>query len=102
MLLDTVQRVARDPIRKLGPNDRLIGSAKLCMEYAIFPEYIALVCGAAFCFDYQGDPDAVKLQEMIAGQGIARTLEQVSEVDPESDFGKKVLAAYYEFQKRRT
>ena len=38
MMKDTIVRVAKDPIRKLGPGDRLIGSARLCLEEGIFPE----------------------------------------------------------------
>jgi mannitol-1-phosphate 5-dehydrogenase len=100
MILDTVQRVARDPIRKLGPNDRLIGSAKLCLQYDIFPEYIAYVCGAALCYNYADDPDAAKLQEMIRADGVQHTLQQISAIDPESALGKKIIAAYHDLQER--
>lgn len=102
MILDTVQRVARDPIRKLGPHDRLIGSAALCLSNGIFPEYIATVCGAAFCYDYAEDADAVKLQAMIQERGIARTLRQVSGIDPESDLGEKIITAYHNLQSTKT
>lgn len=102
MIMDTVQRVARDPIRKLGPNDRLIGSAKLCLKYGIFPEHIASVCGAALCYDYPNDADAVKLQDMIRKNGVEKTLRQVSEVEPTSDLGKKIIETYHNFQKKRT
>jgi mannitol-1-phosphate 5-dehydrogenase len=94
MIQDTVYRVCRDPLRKLGHDDRLVGSAKLCMENGIFPENIAFVCGAALCYDYDGDPDAQRLQGMIASQGVEKTLEEISSVDSSSDFGKKVLDSY--------
>jgi mannitol-1-phosphate 5-dehydrogenase len=94
MIQDTVYRVGRDPLRKLGPEDRLVGSAKLCMENGIFPGNIASVCGAALCYDYDGDPDAQRLQGMIALQGVEKTFEEVSSVDPSSDFGKMVLESY--------
>jgi mannitol-1-phosphate 5-dehydrogenase len=101
MIMDTVQRVARDPIRKLGPNDRLIGSAKLCLNYDIFPKYIAYICGAALCYDYPEDPDAVKLQDMLCSNGIAQTLHQISGVVPESDLGKAIIEAYEDLQEKR-
>ena len=41
-LKDTCQRVGGDPARKLSPDDRLIGSAKLAMEHGIVPVYIAV------------------------------------------------------------
>jgi len=99
MVMDTVQRVGRDPIRKLGFDDRLIGSARLCIQQNIFPEKIAFICGAAYCYDYPGDADALKLQEMIDEKGIEGTLREVSGVDPESNFGRKVVTAYYELRK---
>ncbi len=99
MIMDTVQRVARDPIRKLGPEDRLIGSAKLCLAQGIFPKKIAFICGAAFCYDYPEDPEAVKLQNMIEVRGIEGTLKEVSGVDPESELGKKIISSYQELVK---
>ena len=44
---DTCQRVGGDPARKLGREDRLIGSASLALEQGITPVYIALGAGAA-------------------------------------------------------
>jgi len=44
-LRDTCQRVGGDPARKLSPEDRLIGSAKLALTEGILPAYIA--AGAA-------------------------------------------------------
>jgi mannitol-1-phosphate 5-dehydrogenase len=101
MIQDTVTRVARDPLRKLGPEDRLIGSARLCLAHDVFPEYIAFICGAAYCYDYPEDPAAVKLQGLIGDLGIAKTLEQVSGVDPESRLGEKIIASYRELQELR-
>ncbi|GAK57670.1 mannitol-1-phosphate 5-dehydrogenase [Candidatus Vecturithrix granuli] len=100
LIMDTVQRVARDPIRKLGPNDRLIGSAKLCQQYGIFPKRIASICGAALRYDYSEDPEAVKLQAMIREIGVAQTLQQVSGVEPTSAFGQEILNTYDELQKK--
>ena len=99
MIMDTVQRVARDPIRKLGPEDRLIGSARLCLVQGIFPEKIAFICGAAFCYDYPEDPEAVKLQNMIKVRGIEGTLKEVTVVDPESELGKRIISSYQELVK---
>lgn len=44
-LLDTVERVGRDPARKLGWNDRLIGTMRLALEWGVEPRRYA--CGAA-------------------------------------------------------
>jgi mannitol-1-phosphate 5-dehydrogenase len=99
MIMDTVHRVGRDPIRKLGPEDRLIGSAKLCISQGIFPENIAHICAAALCYNFQQDPEAVKLQEMIKDQGVEAVLEQVSNIDTGGALGKKIIYYYRELQK---
>jgi mannitol-1-phosphate 5-dehydrogenase len=98
LIQDTVYRVGRDPLRKLGPDDRLVGSAKLCMENGIFPRNIAYVCGAALCYDYEGDDDALRLQGLIASQGVEKTLREVSSVDPASDFGRVVVESFRELR----
>ena len=98
LLQDTVLRVGRDPIRKLGPDERLVGGANLCLSQRIFPERIALVCGAALCFDHPADADAVRLQQMIQSQGVADTLRQVAQVDSHTDFGQRIISAYHEFR----
>ena len=100
MIMDTSYRVARDPIRKLGPEDRLIGSAKLCMENDIFPKNIAYICGAAFNYNYPKDEIAQRLQEMIADEGIEKVIEKVSEIDSMSDFGEKIIEGYYDIREK--
>jgi mannitol-1-phosphate 5-dehydrogenase len=96
LIMDAVTRVARDPLRKLGPDDRLIGSARLCLSLGIVPETIARVCAAAYCYAYAGDPAAVKLQAQIQEHGICDTLRNVSGVDPESSLGERIVAVYRE------
>ncbi len=41
-LNDTVERAARDPIRKLAPNDRIFGAMSLALEYGIEPMNMAM------------------------------------------------------------
>jgi len=58
LLFDPISRVAREPFRKLALNERLIGSAQLCISCGILPENIMLGIMAAFCYDNPSDPDA--------------------------------------------
>lgn len=100
MIMDTVYRVGRDPVRKLGPDDRLVGSARLCLEQGIFPENIAVVCAAAYCYDYENDPQAVHLQKIIRDNGLEFALKEISNVDPDSDFGRKIMDSYRYFRRK--
>ena len=81
---DTVARVGRDPIRKLGHDDRLIGSANLCLSYAITPTSVCLGTAAALAFDDSEDPAAVELQLMIHSQGISRVFQTICGMSPSS------------------
>ena len=46
-LKDTCERVGGDPVRKLSPSDRLIGSSLLALDEGVTPSYIAVGAAAA-------------------------------------------------------
>lgn len=77
LLGDTVARVAGDPLRKLGPDDRLIGAARLCDEESVAPEQVTVACAAALAYDDSRDPMAAKLQSMIQEGGVATVLDEI-------------------------
>jgi mannitol-1-phosphate 5-dehydrogenase len=94
LLKDAITRVARDPIRKLGREDRIIGAAELCRSHSVAPDHIATICAAALCYDCPEDPHAVRLQTMIQQQGVKEALRQVSGVEPSSEFGCQIITQY--------
>jgi len=100
LLKDAITRVARDPIRKLGRDDRIVGAAELCRSQGVAPDHIATICAAALCYDCPDDPHAVRLQTMIQQQGDAETLRQISGVEPASDFSRQVVAQYHVLRSR--
>jgi mannitol-1-phosphate 5-dehydrogenase len=79
---DTVARVARDPIRKLGRNDRLIGSALLALEYRINPLFLVEGIIAALRYDNPDDEKALELQRLLSDEGIAHVLESICGLSP--------------------
>lgn len=52
---DTIYRVGRDLYRKLGPEDRLVGSMKMCAEQGVRPAHIALGTACALFFREPGE-----------------------------------------------
>jgi mannitol-1-phosphate/altronate dehydrogenase len=58
LLCDPISRVAREPFRKLEPNDRLLGAAQLCLAAGVVPTHVLTGIMAAFYFDSIDDPDA--------------------------------------------
>ncbi len=65
-LVDEVTRVGREPLRKLGRNDRFIGPAA---DYAAYvggvPEALLAAVGDALHFDVREDTQSVELQQLL-------------------------------------
>lgn len=87
---DTVVRVGRDPIRKLGPNDRLVGAARLTREYGITPVNICRGIAAAIFFDYPEDEEATKLTRIREKEGIEGILKNICQIDPRDELAQLI------------
>ena len=94
LIMDTIKRVGKDPVRKLGSDERLIGSAKLCLSSGILPDNISRVCAAALLYDDPKDGETVRLREMVKKDGVENVLKKISGVDPESRLGRCIVRHY--------
>ncbi|MCX6993359.1 MAG: hypothetical protein NT011_09495 [Kiritimatiellaeota bacterium] len=83
-LRDLVERVVRDPRRKLGWDDRLVGTMRLALGQGITPRYYALGARAALAMLRESEPEqdeAQLLDALWAGvSGAAREKQQVKEL----------------------
>jgi mannitol-1-phosphate 5-dehydrogenase len=93
-LADPVLRLARDPLRKLAPSDRLVGAARMAEAAGVEPLNLAWGIAGALAYDAPSDAIAVKLQERIAQEGVEAVLEAVCEIDPQEPLGRAVLERY--------
>ena len=91
---DQVARVGGDPLRKLGPEDRLVGGAKLALEYNIFPANLCKAIAAGLRFDPPGDRTAPAVQQMICEDGVAGALNKITGLDPDSQLARQILRDY--------
>ncbi|MGQ9617093.1 MAG: mannitol-1-phosphate 5-dehydrogenase [Spirochaetota bacterium] len=95
---DTIFRVGRDLYRKLGPEDRLIGSIRLCIEQGIKPINIALGTASALLFrgvDEDGNlfPQDRVFHDRELSKGVNHVLENVSRLKNEDV--KSLIRHYY-------
>lgn len=67
---DSVERVGREPIRKLSHNERLVYPAKEAIDLGLKPENLAKGIAAALLFDCESDSEALKLKQMIEKNGL--------------------------------
>lgn len=78
-LSDPVERVGREPSRKLAANDRIIGPALQCEAYKLANDH--LLHGAAYGFHFQNpdDQQAVEIQTSIEQNGIKETVAKYTQ-----------------------
>lgn len=98
-LADTVTRVGRDPIRKLGRNDRLIGAALYCMEHEVMADSIACAIASCLKYDNADDEVAIELQSTIKQMGVAHCVETVCGIGKANGLHSMILNAYEQVRK---
>lgn len=92
-LNDDVNRVGREPIRKLSPNDRLVKPLSGTLEYGLPHEN--LVNGVVMALQYRNDedPQAVELAEFIRKNGVKEAVKHYTGLTDENVIAE-VVARY--------
>ncbi|MFG6115806.1 mannitol-1-phosphate 5-dehydrogenase [Halobacillus sp. MO56] len=100
-LNDNVTRVARAPMRKLGPEDRLIRPATQAQKAGLSYTNLAKAIAAALLFDHPEDEEAMNIQQMIEEHGAAYVLKEVSKLKEDSEITKEVVRRYEELKSKQ-
>lgn len=95
-LQDDVERVGRQPLRKLSAGDRLIKPTLGTLEYQLPHANLVKGIAAALHYHSEQDPQAQELAELINRQGVQTTLAQVSGLEAESEVVKAAVAAWHD------
>jgi len=93
-LHDDVERVGRQPLRKLAKGDRLLGPTMMAREYGLPVDRLARGIAAAFLFDVKSDPQSVELMGRVDQVGIKRAVAESTGIDADSDVHGKIVSAY--------
>jgi len=91
---DPISRVARQPLRKLADNERLMGGAKLAVKHGMLPLNLCLSTAAALHFYDPADESSVRLQSMISTDGPDKVLKEVCNIDEDSPLFPLILSSY--------
>lgn len=97
---DTIARVARDPERKLRPDDRLVGAVRLLLDSRLEPAGLCTAIAAALLYDNPEDVSAVALQRRIQAEGASTVLEKVTGITPDMSIHQCILGAYARLKNR--
>ncbi|HCO92692.1 MAG TPA: hypothetical protein DIU00_01870 [Phycisphaerales bacterium] len=93
-LADTVQRVARNPLRKLGSKERLAGLVHLLRNHALSTESVSCVIGAALHYRDPADAESLELGRIIAQQGAGAIMEDVCDFKRQETCFEECLEFY--------
>ena len=91
-LPDTVERVGRQPLRKLGRRERFIAPAAELAERELPIDGLLAAIEAALGFDVPADPESVELQERLQTDAAAAIVHEVCEIRPEHPLHDRLVA----------
>ncbi|HGS4461849.1 TPA: mannitol-1-phosphate 5-dehydrogenase [Vibrio metschnikovii] len=95
-LVDEVDRVGRQSLRKLGPNDRLIKPLLGTIEYGTDNTTLLKGIAAALKYTNRNDPQSIELQASLKERGIPKTLAHYSGLKENSVEVQKIEAIYHQ------
>ncbi|TQP50315.1 mannitol-1-phosphate 5-dehydrogenase [Vibrio cholerae] len=93
-LVDEVDRVGRQPLRKLGANDRLIKPLLGTIEYGLPNGMLLKGITAALKYRNDSDPQAIELQQSIEKEGVRSTLARYTGLTADSIEAQQIEALY--------
>lgn len=81
-MADRVERVARQPLRKLGPNERLVGLLRKLERHGLPIRPVCRTIAAAMHYEHEDDEESQGLQAMVRTDGPAHVLSAVCRIKP--------------------
>ena len=93
-VVDPISRVSREPIRKIAPNDRIMGPANNCEEYGLDNTYLLKGVACALKFKSEGDAQAEELQNFIKENGVEEAIVKYTGVEKGSRMYNAILEEY--------
>lgn len=91
---DPITRVAREPIRKLSANDRIMGPAIQCEKLGLDNSYLLKGAACAMFYKNEEDTQAVELQNYIKENGPEAAVVKYIGLKPEDRMTKVIVEEY--------
>ena len=81
VIRDTVARNAREPQRKLGANERIIGPMKLIRQHGGNPEVLMMTAAAALLYDGEGETAWREIRKEKSPEQILKEISGLTEAE---------------------
>ena len=96
LLSDDIERIIRNPLRKIGVRDRIVQPSKLYVEYFHeTPTYLAALYALVLACDNQRDQEVQNMQHIMHATGIEEFIDQVSSISKNSKLSKEIVNNYH-------
>jgi mannitol-1-phosphate 5-dehydrogenase len=92
-LEDHLDRVGRDPRRKLAASDRILGAARAAEVAGVFPQNLLTVAAAALCY-WERATLPLSLPAQIADAGIEPVLHSVCALESTDRLAQELIRAW--------
>lgn len=97
-LHDDTARVGRQPIRKLGPGDRLIKPLLGTFEYKLSNQNLLIGIAAALNYRNDDDEQAIELANQIANKGLKQAFCDISGIESDNPVVSQIEQLYTAMQ----
>lgn len=92
-IIDPVTRIARNPMRKLSAQDRIVYPANELIQLGITPNALIELMVYALKYDASSDEEAQEIQQLLK-KDISRAITQITTLSPESSLHSLILDKY--------
>lgn len=98
---DLITRVSRSPIRKLQPEERLVGPCVQCEELGLENQRLLEGIAAAFLFDNPEDEQSVEVLAYVAEQGIDEAIVHYTKIPLDNRMHQAIKKNYQKFMEMK-
>lgn len=91
---DDVVRVGREPIRKLSPDDRLVGPVKMAEEFGLRYDNLLKGIAAALRYENPEDRQSEELKSKIKEEGVGKVVAELIGFAEDTHENREIVSSY--------
>jgi mannitol-1-phosphate 5-dehydrogenase len=94
ILMDRIDRIGADPVRKLKKQDRLVGPALMCMRNGKMPYYLSKAIACAFLFYNPEDQASIEIKQYLENHNIKEAIKKYCQLEKEVELIQMIAEHY--------
>lgn len=98
-IVDPVTRVAREPMRKLAPDDRIIAPLNYAHQHGVDTPHYYTGIASVLLYECPEDTQSMQIRSLIKDKGVAEALEALTGIQADSEESKAIQSEYFRLEK---